>query len=88
MNLIRPSSTAKSFPIGERFTGKHRLVHDLATGELSECLPPVTGSAETIQRLLLTSLPERRVSLLDKLGVYLPAAVSKNRLNPATGVMR
>ena len=101
MNLIRPSATAKSFPIGARFTGKHRLVHDVDSGLLSESLPPIHGHAETIQRLLLTKVPERRVSLLDKLGVYLPKAVSQKRpvkvtvdmrfkaaLDPQTGVMQ
>lgn len=90
MNLIRPSATAKSFPIGARFTGKHRLVHDVDTGLLSESLPPIHGHSETIQRLLLTPVPERRASLLDKLGVYLPGAVSKRGvvLNAKTGVMQ
>lgn len=92
MNLIRPSATAKSFPIGARFTGKHRLVHDVDTGLLSESLPPIHGHAEVIQRLLLTPVPvpERRVSLLDKLGVYLPKAVSQKRAvsNAKTGVVQ
>lgn len=90
MKLTRPSANAKEFPIGTRYTGKHRLAHDVDSGYLSECLPPIHGHAETIQRLLLTPVPERRVSLLDKLGVYLPAAVSKRGavLNAKTGVMQ
>lgn len=100
--MAHPSPTAKSFPIGARFTGKHRISYDVDTGELSESLPPIHGHAETIQRLLLTPLPAaRRHTWVEKIGVFLPDAVSKSRplnasvefrftekLNPTTGVMQ
>jgi len=89
MKLVRPSDRAKCVVIGARFTGKHRISYDVHTGELSESLPPIHGHMLTLQHVLLARLPEaRRHAWVEKIGVFVPAAVSQRRLNPTTGVMQ
>jgi hypothetical protein len=90
MKLTRPSRHAKSVHIGLRFTGEHKLTMNSETGELSECLPPIEGSAAFIQQVLITPLPTPKPSLASRVGKTLRAVASYRRplLNPRTGVMR
>jgi len=104
MKLTRPSATAKEFPIGALYTGKHKYFFNSETGEYRESLPAIEGSALGMQRLLLTKVPESRaVAYAERIGVFMPGAVSKAAgrnvpkprdwppapaLNPATGTMQ
>jgi hypothetical protein len=88
--MAHPSQTAKCTVIGARYTGKPRVTYDEATGALSHCLPPVHGHCAVIQRLLLTPVPESRsYTWTEKIGVFMPGAVSKaGQVNPVTGAMQ
>lgn len=40
--------------IGRQYTGQHKLHRDAKTGAYSESLPPITGAALDLQRVLTT----------------------------------
>ena len=91
MKLTRPSVQAKEVPIGARYTGQHKLLINSETGEYRESLPPIAGATRDIQRLLLTKVPaQRALTLADRVGIFVAAAVSTPRpvLNAKTGVMQ
>lgn len=48
-----PAAAPAKVEIGARYTGRHRVQHDVHTGEYSESLPAIQGYQLILQRALL-----------------------------------